>query len=140
MSGDGNQGVELPPYIIPSQEDVKLYKVHSPFHPQDNPRPVVTTGVGNADGDGRTKYVSYDTGLGFNSGTTTCTSCQQQVRTDVTYKAGTYAWLMCLLFICCGLFLCCCLIPFFMDRFKDAHHTCPICHRVLHVEKRKCCK
>lgn len=128
--------------------------------------------------DGKPKYVSYDTALGRNPGMTTCTSCQQQVMTNVTYKAGTYAWLMCLLFICCGwvpgwgrrslstasfmscvagepsgltdsfkcallccrLVLCCCLIPFFMNNFKDAYHTCPRCNRVLHVEKKKCCK
>uniref|UniRef100_A0A672GFE1 LITAF domain-containing protein n=1 Tax=Salarias fasciatus TaxID=181472 RepID=A0A672GFE1_SALFA len=100
-----------------------LYKVHSPFNPQDTNRPVInTTGIND---DGRSKYVSYDTGLGFNPGTTTCSSCQQQVRTNVEYKAGKYAWLFCLLFICLGPVLC--LIPFFMKR-------------VLHVEKRKCCK
>lgn len=40
----------------------------------------------------------------------------------------------------CRLVLCCCLIPFFMKSFKDAYHTCPRCNRVLHVEKKKCCK
>ncbi|KAM6965947.1 lITAF domain-containing protein, partial [Tautogolabrus adspersus] len=97
-------------------------------------------GSGLESGDGKRKYVSYDSALGDSPGMTSCTSCQQQVMTNVTYKAGTYAWLMCLLFICCGLVLCCCLIPFFMKRFKDAYHTCPRCNRVLHVEKRKCCK
>uniref|UniRef100_UPI0009B4CD5D lITAF domain-containing protein n=1 Tax=Monopterus albus TaxID=43700 RepID=UPI0009B4CD5D len=91
-------------------------------------------------GDGKRKFVAYDTQLGRSPGMTTCSSCQQQVMTNVTYKAGTYAWLMCLLFICCGLVLCCCLIPFFMKNFKDAYHTCPRCNRVLHVEKKKCCK
>lgn len=43
-------------------------------------------------------------------------------------------------FVCHRLVLCCCLIPFFMKRFKDCYHTCPRCNRVLHVEKRKCCK
>lgn len=52
--------------------------------------------------DGKRKYVSYDTALGRTTGMTTCTTCQQQVMTTVTYRAGTYAWLMCLLFICCG--------------------------------------
>ncbi|CAN9505209.1 unnamed protein product [Ophioblennius macclurei] len=136
MSND-TQG-EAPAYE-PSGGNVKAYKVHSPFSPADSQRPVINTGINSHD-DGRNKFVSYDTGLGFNSGTTTCPSCQQQVRTNVEYKAGKYAWLFCLLFICLGLVLCCCLIPFFMKRFKDAHHTCPICNRVLHVEKRKCCK
>ncbi|KAM6913297.1 lITAF domain-containing protein [Lycodopsis pacificus] len=97
-------------------------------------------GGGLEAGDGKRRFVSYDGGLGNNPGMTTCTSCQQQVMTNVTYKAGTYAWLMCLLFICCGLILCCCLIPFFMNKFKDAYHTCPRCNRVLHVEKKQCCK
>ncbi|XP_017272185.1 lipopolysaccharide-induced tumor necrosis factor-alpha factor homolog isoform X1 [Kryptolebias marmoratus] len=153
MSATGTK--EPPPYLIPveSQEsDVKVYHVHTPFQPpaaQDltasTNRPVYTSGGGGVGterlpGESKKNYVSYDVGLGRQSGMTTCSSCQQQVMTNVTYKAGTYAWLMCLLFICCGLFLCCCLIPFFLDSFKDAHHTCPRCNRVLHVEKKQCCK
>ncbi|XP_060882834.1 lipopolysaccharide-induced tumor necrosis factor-alpha factor homolog-like [Labrus mixtus] len=155
MSADGKK--QLPPYIIPegqgqSQGDgVTVYKVHSPFDFQNhgtnaaNAQPVFTSGGGGLGsgletGDGKRRFVSYDAALGDSPGMTSCTSCQQQVMTNVTYKAGTYAWLMCLLFICCGLVLCCCLIPFFMKRFKDAYHTCPRCNRVLHVEKRKCCK
>ncbi|KAM9780397.1 lITAF domain-containing protein [Neosynchiropus ocellatus] len=124
---------------------VKVYHLHSPFNPGDENGGNVQVftgggGLGAAQDDGKKKYVSYDTSLGHTPGMTTCTSCQQQVMTNVTYKAGTYAWLMCLLFICCGLVLCCCLIPLLMKRFKDAYHTCPRCNRVLHVEKRKCCK
>uniref|UniRef100_A0A3Q3GCL2 Si:ch211-157c3.4 n=2 Tax=Labrus bergylta TaxID=56723 RepID=A0A3Q3GCL2_9LABR len=129
---------------------VTVYKVHSPFDFQNdrpnagNVQQVFTSGGGGVgsgleSGDGKRRFVS-DSALGDSPGMTSCTSCQQQVMTNVTYKAGTYAWLMCLLFICCGLILCCCLIPFFMKRFKDAYHTCPRCNRVLHVEKRKCCK
>ncbi|KAM9843108.1 lITAF domain-containing protein [Aulostomus maculatus] len=142
---------DVPPYSMPSegqQSGVTVYNVHTPF--SHNPEgataslgaPVFTSGGGLGSGydDGKRKYVSYDSALGTTPGMTTCTSCQQQVMTNVTYKAGTYAWLMCLLFICLGLVLCCCLIPFFMKRFKDAYHTCPRCNRVLHVEKRKCCK
>ncbi|XP_040918581.1 cell death-inducing p53-target protein 1 [Toxotes jaculatrix] len=147
MSADGNK--EPPPYIIPVEgqgDGVKVYHVHTPFTPPTSQEPTVYTsgggGVGSGleSGDGRRKFVSYDTALGRTPGMTTCTSCQQQVMTNVTYKAGTYAWLMCLLFICCGLVLCCCLIPFFVKNFKDAYHTCPRCNRVLHVEKKKCCK
>ncbi|KAM9393167.1 lITAF domain-containing protein [Pholidichthys leucotaenia] len=132
-----------PPYIIPVQQksgqrdDVKVYHAHTPFTP-------TTPGNHQSNGAGldnnKPKFVSYDSALGTESAMTTCSSCQQQVMTNVTYKPGTYAWLMCLLFICCGLVLCCCLIPFFVNRFKDAYHTCPRCNRVLHVEKRKCCK
>ncbi|XP_074552497.1 lITAF domain-containing protein [Halichoeres trimaculatus] len=156
---------QLPPYIIPEGQsaggDVTVYQVHTPFNyhgsgtgggggiSSSNATPVFTgsgggigggIGSGLDSGDGKQRYVSYDSALGDSPGMTTCTSCQQQVMTNVTYKAGTYAWLMCLLFICCGLVLCCCLIPFFMKRFKDCYHTCPRCNRVLHVEKRKCCK
>uniref|UniRef100_UPI0037E7037C lITAF domain-containing protein n=1 Tax=Semicossyphus pulcher TaxID=241346 RepID=UPI0037E7037C len=154
MSADGK--TNPPPYILPvgGQGDgsgVQVYHVHSPFtHAEDtaaasNANQVYTSGGGNLgsgleSGDGKRRFVSYDSALGDSPGMTTCTSCQQQVMTNVTYKAGTYAWLMCLLFICCGLVLCCCLIPFFMKRFKDVYHTCPRCNRVLHVEKRKCCK
>lgn len=150
MTTDGQK--ELPPYILPETKagGVSVYKVHPPFgYSQEtsasNVTPVYTSGGGDFNpgldgGDGKRKFVSYDTQLGTSPGMTTCASCQQQVMTNVTYKAGTYAWLMCLLFICCGLVLCCCLIPLFMNKFKDAYHTCPRCERVLHVEKRKCCK
>ncbi|XP_035510323.1 cell death-inducing p53-target protein 1 isoform X2 [Morone saxatilis] len=157
MSADGKTP---PPYIIPDGgqgDGVKVYHLHSPFTPPSLQQsatsfaPVYTSGGGGGggggdlgsgldSGEGKRKFVSYDTALGSNPGMTTCASCQQQVMTNVTYKAGTYAWLMCLLFICCGLVLCCCLIPFFMKNFKDAYHTCPRCNRVLHVEKKKCCK
>ncbi|XP_024920592.1 lITAF domain-containing protein isoform X2 [Cynoglossus semilaevis] len=146
MSADGK--TELPPYILPEakSDGVKIYHLHTPFTPT-SPQTGVTasgaapvyTGGGGTD-DGKHKFVSYDSELGRNPGMTTCTTCQQQVLTNVTYKAGTYAWLMCLLFICCGLVLCCCLIPFFLKNFKDAYHTCPRCNRILHVDKKKCCK
>ncbi|XP_034447974.1 cell death-inducing p53-target protein 1 [Hippoglossus hippoglossus] len=147
-----------PPYLIPVEgqnDGVTVYHLHSPFTPPPSSQaagvatPVYTSGGGGAGGSlgagldggaGKSKFVSYDTDLGRNAGMTTCTSCQQQVMTNVTYKAGTYAWLMCLLFICCGLILCCCLIPFFLKNFKDAYHTCPRCNRVLHVDKKQCCK
>ncbi|XP_003964560.1 lITAF domain-containing protein [Takifugu rubripes] len=144
----GSDQPQLPPYVIPvdgQADDVKIYHLHTPFNPLDSIDEHQGQKGGNVNlslepTDGKRKYVSYDTALGRNPGTTTCTSCQQQVTTIVTYKAGTYAWLMCLLFICCGLVLCCCLIPFFMNNFKDAQHTCPRCNRVLHVEKKQCCK
>ncbi|XP_075937591.1 lITAF domain-containing protein [Anarhichas minor] len=145
MSADGKK--EPPPYLTPGQgpAGVVVYHTHTPFNPNsgqnETPTNMFTSGAGLENGDSKRKFVSYDGGLGNNPGMTTCTSCQQQVMTNVTYKAGTYAWLMCLLFICCGLFLCCCcLIPFFMNKFKDAYHTCPLCNRVLHVEKKQCCK
>ncbi|XP_054464128.1 lipopolysaccharide-induced tumor necrosis factor-alpha factor homolog-like [Anoplopoma fimbria] len=148
MSAEGKP----PSYIIPVQgqgpADVVVYHTHTPFNANSSTNeqnsthasPVFTSGGGMETGDSKNKFVSYNDSLGHSGGMTTCTSCQQQVMTNVTYKAGTYAWLMCLLFICCGLVLCCCLIPFFMKNFKDAYHTCPRCNRVLQVNKKKCCK
>ncbi|XP_037648248.1 lipopolysaccharide-induced tumor necrosis factor-alpha factor homolog [Sebastes umbrosus] len=137
------------PESIPAGDPaVKVYNTHHQFShtgaglDSSVGAQVFTSGGGldTAGGDGKSRFVSYDGSLGRNPGMTTCTSCQQQVMTNVTYKAGTYAWLMCLLFICCGLILCCCLIPFFLKNFKDAYHTCPRCNRVLHVDKKQCCK
>lgn len=83
---------------------LKMLRLPLLFSPPPPPS-VYTSGGGNLNAaldDGKRKFVSYDTALGRSPGMTTCTSCQQQVMTNVTYKAGMYAWLMCLLFICCG--------------------------------------
>ncbi|XP_007245617.2 lipopolysaccharide-induced tumor necrosis factor-alpha factor homolog-like [Astyanax mexicanus] len=135
-----------PPYIIPmegSGDNVKVYKVHTPFNPassEDLQMRTHSSGVQATSADNaKNKYVSYDSELGRSPGTTTCTSCREQVLTNVTYKVGAFAWLMCILFILCGLVIGCCLIPFFVKYFKDAYHTCPRCNRILHVEKKRCC-
>ncbi|XP_049600874.1 lITAF domain-containing protein [Syngnathus scovelli] len=142
-----------PPYTIPVEQvggdKVKVYHVHTPFNPVTTETvspniPVYTSGGGGLssgfDGDAKKTFRSYDTSLGYTSGMTTCPSCQQQVMTNVSYKPGTYAWLMALLFLCLGLCVCClCFLPLVLKKFKDAHHTCPRCNRLLHVEKRKCC-
>uniref|UniRef100_A0A671XAR4 LITAF domain-containing protein n=1 Tax=Sparus aurata TaxID=8175 RepID=A0A671XAR4_SPAAU len=83
-------------------------------------KPKLYTGGGGGSGgldstEGKRKYVSYETPLGSSPGMTTCTS-------------------LCVL--ACGCFL----IPLFVKHFKDAYHTCPRCNRILHVEKKKCCK
>ncbi|XP_061079192.1 lipopolysaccharide-induced tumor necrosis factor-alpha factor homolog-like [Conger conger] len=135
-----------PPYLIQTNPqpagDVKVYHLHTPFNPgestiKDQGYQVQTSNLNS--NEARPKYTSYDTELGRTPGMTTCTSCQTQVMSNVTYKVGTYAILMCILFILCGLILGCCLIPFFVKFFKDVYHTCPRCNRVLHVEKKKCC-
>ncbi|XP_030262859.1 uncharacterized protein LOC115575136 [Sparus aurata] len=134
------------PYVLPVDHLVQFILLHCLYScPPIILSPSVYTGGGGGSGgldstEGKRKYVSYETPLGSSPGMTTCTSCQQQVMTNVTYKAGTYAWLMCLLFICCGLACGCFLIPLFVKHFKDAYHTCPRCNRILHVEKKKCCK
>lgn len=38
------------------------------------------------------------------------------------------------------LLLGCCLIPFLLNFFKDAYHTCPRCQRVLHIHRKTCCE
>ncbi|XP_034046232.1 lipopolysaccharide-induced tumor necrosis factor-alpha factor homolog isoform X2 [Thalassophryne amazonica] len=131
VSGGGNAG-----------DNVAVYSVHTPFTSYESNQggPQVFTNGGGQTDTGKHKYVSYDSSLGDSPGMTTCTACQQQVMTNVTHKAGTYAWLMCLLFICCGLILCCCLIPLLMKKFKDAYHYCPRCNKLLYVNKKKCCK
>lgn len=160
-------GREPPPYIIPvggsgADDGVKVYNLHTPFTPpsstitrfatQQN-EPYVSATNENANSaqaaapvshgapaeQGINRFVSEEHHLGRTPSMTTCPSCQQQVLTDVTYKVGSYAWIMCFVFILCGLVLCCCLIPFFLKHFKDVHHSCPRCHRLLHVEKKKCC-
>ncbi|XP_066498224.1 lipopolysaccharide-induced tumor necrosis factor-alpha factor homolog-like [Hoplias malabaricus] len=136
-----------PPYVIPVDgkgDDVKVYKVHTPFNPTSSNdefqlRSQTAAAQSSAADSAKNKYVSYDNELGRSPGMTTCTSCREQVLTNVTYKVGAYAWLMCILFILCGLVLGCCLLPFFMKFFKDAYHTCPRCSRILHVEKKRCC-
>ncbi|XP_060757083.1 lipopolysaccharide-induced tumor necrosis factor-alpha factor homolog-like [Neoarius graeffei] len=137
-----------PPYAVPVDEqgdNVRVYKVHTPFDPTSaasaNPDHRVktqTTTVYTTSTD-RNRFVNYESELGRSPGMVTCPSCQEQVLTQVTYKVGTYAWLMCILFILCGFIIGCCLLPFFLKFFKDVQHSCPKCHRVLHVEKKKCC-
>ncbi|XP_024127485.1 cell death-inducing p53-target protein 1 homolog [Oryzias melastigma] len=146
-----------PPSYLEQGTGVKVYHLHTPFNPHvpqepqqapqqaavEKPRftaPEQMQGSHLEAETGKKNYVKYDVGLGRSPGMTNCSTCHKDVETVVTYKAGTYAWLMCLLFICCGLVLCCCLIPFFMNSFKDAHHSCPYCHKVLHIEKKKCCE
>lgn len=130
-------------------DGVKVYHVHTPFTPgastirpyeQSAQAQNVSASQAPAPTDeGVKRFVSEDRQLGRNPGMTTCPTCQQSVLTEVTYKVGTYAWIMCFVFILCGLVLCCCLIPFFLKHFKDAYHACPRCHRVLYVDKKKCC-
>lgn len=50
----------------------------------------------------RPKFVSYETQLNRFPALTTCPSCQTQVTTHVTYRVGTFAWLVCLVFVFCG--------------------------------------
>uniref|UniRef100_A0A3B5A518 Lipopolysaccharide-induced TNF factor n=1 Tax=Stegastes partitus TaxID=144197 RepID=A0A3B5A518_9TELE len=65
-----------------------------------------------------------------------CPSCHQSVLSKVDYSSGTLTYLWCGGLFLCGCVLGCCLIPFCVDRLKDATHICPTCKRVLGVYKR----
>lgn len=47
-------------------------------------------------------FVSHETKPFYSPALTTCASCQTQVTSEVTFKVGTYTWLMCLVFVLCG--------------------------------------
>uniref|UniRef100_A0A8D2ZCY7 LITAF domain-containing protein n=1 Tax=Scophthalmus maximus TaxID=52904 RepID=A0A8D2ZCY7_SCOMX len=125
-----------------SGQDVRIYHVHSPFSPLPSP-PSFSFSPGDVSAPPPStpgpKFVSFETKLYRSPALTTCLTCRTQVTTEVTYKVGTHAWLMCLVFVLCGLVLGCCLIPFFVKHFRDAYHTCPRCRRVLHIHRKTCC-
>uniref|UniRef100_A0A671SEA9 LITAF domain-containing protein n=1 Tax=Sinocyclocheilus anshuiensis TaxID=1608454 RepID=A0A671SEA9_9TELE len=67
---------------------------------------------------------------------TQCPFCRQYITTDVTTKAGSAAYIVCLISI---LFCCiagCCVIPFCMDRCKDVVHKCPKCRSHIKTCKK----
>ncbi|XP_045904216.1 cell death-inducing p53-target protein 1-like isoform X1 [Micropterus dolomieu] len=145
-----------PPFFLPdgsqSGQDVRIYQIHSPFSPPPPPSFSFSPGVGCSTqthtslsvsalplSTPRPKFVAYERELYRSPALTTCPSCQTRVTTQVTYKVGFQAWLMCFVFVLCGLVLGCCLIPLFVNYFKDAYHTCPRCQRVLHIHRKTCC-
>ncbi|XP_023262766.1 lipopolysaccharide-induced tumor necrosis factor-alpha factor [Seriola lalandi dorsalis] len=65
-----------------------------------------------------------------------CPKCNQTVLTKVDYSAGLLTYLFCGGLFFCGFVLGCCLIPFCVDRLRDAKHTCPTCKAVLGLYKR----
>ncbi|KAG1967794.1 cell death-inducing p53-target protein 1 [Pimephales promelas] len=148
MSADGTG--DPPPYAIPIEgaggSNVKVYHVHTPFTPQSSTirdlgiQEKASTSVQSQSTEAKNKFVGYDSyELGRTPGMATCTHCQQQVLTEISYKRGVFAWASFVLFILCGLILFCCLIPLFAKHFKDVYHTCPKCSKILHIEKKRCC-
>ncbi|KAK9534665.1 hypothetical protein VZT92_007095 [Zoarces viviparus] len=114
-----------------SRGDLPVYHVYSvPEH--------------HSRGDGKS-VVSCEEKLGRTRGMTTCTSCQQHVMTDITYKVGRFAKQMCVFFAILGLLACVVpmlllLIPLYVKDFIDVHHTCPLCYGELHIDKKRCCQ
>ncbi|XP_056135995.1 thioredoxin domain-containing protein 11 isoform X2 [Lampris incognitus] len=74
--------------------------------------------------------------FGDNPVQVSCPSCHQTVVSKVEYSSGWLTYLFCAGLFFCGFALGCCLIPFCVDRLKDAKHTCPVCKTVLGVYKR----
>ncbi|CAB1353169.1 unnamed protein product [Coregonus sp. 'balchen'] len=138
-----------PPYFLPVEsEQGDNVKIYSPFNhgppptPKDGCNSISHTPLpipGGASAPRQWLVQHYESKLRDSPGLIRCPSCQSQVMSDVTHHAGTFSWTMCLVFILCGLFLGCCLIPFFLRNFKDAYHTCPRCHMVLHIHRKSCC-
>ncbi|XP_029949736.1 lipopolysaccharide-induced tumor necrosis factor-alpha factor homolog [Salarias fasciatus] len=66
----------------------------------------------------------------------TCPKCRQAVLTQVDYTSGLLTYLSCGGLLLCGCVFGCCLIPFCVDRLRDARHSCPSCRAVLGTYKR----
>ncbi|XP_067285647.1 UBA-like domain-containing protein 1 [Pseudorasbora parva] len=60
-----------------------------------------------------------------------CPSCHKTVTTEIGYKVGSNAFLFCCLLSVVGCLAGCCLVPFFVNRFKDVIHICPSCHKKI---------
>uniref|UniRef100_A0A8C6V6L4 LITAF domain-containing protein n=1 Tax=Neogobius melanostomus TaxID=47308 RepID=A0A8C6V6L4_9GOBI len=127
-----DQRICVTPHSLPSPPAFSFSPAASAHSPLPAPVPLVTPA--------KPKFVSYETVLYRKPGLSTCPSCQLQVTTQVTYRAGTLAWAVCFTMVLFGLVLGCCLIPLLVDYFKDAYHTCPRCRRLLYVHKKGCCK
>uniref|UniRef100_A0A3Q3EZX7 LITAF domain-containing protein n=1 Tax=Labrus bergylta TaxID=56723 RepID=A0A3Q3EZX7_9LABR len=74
--------------------------------------------------------------LGDNPVQVFCPKCNQTVLTKVDYSSGLLTYLFCGGLFLCGFVLGCCLIPFCVDRLKNAKHSCPTCKNELGVYKR----
>ncbi|KAI1896189.1 hypothetical protein AGOR_G00092250 [Albula goreensis] len=66
----------------------------------------------------------------------TCPNCHQMVVTKLEFSSGLLTYLFCGGLLFCGCVLGCCLIPFCVNRLRDATHSCPSCKTVLGTYKR----
>lgn len=65
-----------------------------------------------------------------------CLHCNKEVTTEIEYQSGGLTWILCCLLAAAGGFLGCCVLPFFINRFKDVLHSCPKCKESLVVYYR----
>ncbi|XP_062865679.1 LITAF domain-containing protein-like, partial [Trichomycterus rosablanca] len=66
----------------------------------------------------------------------TCPNCGRTGVTKVEFKSGLLTYLFCTGMFFCGFVLGCCLIPFCINRLRDAKHSCSTCRAPLGVYKR----
>jgi lipopolysaccharide-induced tumor necrosis factor-alpha factor len=60
-----------------------------------------------------------------------CPMCQFETVTTVQYRPGLCTWVASGTICVLGGFLGCCLIPFCVNSFKDARHSCSRCNSAL---------
>lgn len=56
-----------------------------------------------------------------------CSSCGTQVLTCTEYRVSGANWALAGLLCAFGCHLGCCLLPFFLNSYKDVIHVCPLC-------------
>ncbi|XP_033821011.1 lipopolysaccharide-induced tumor necrosis factor-alpha factor [Periophthalmus magnuspinnatus] len=64
-----------------------------------------------------------------------CPHCGRTGTTLVSHVPSATAWCSCALLAFMGLICGFCLIPLLVRSCQDTHHSCPHCHRVVHVYK-----
>ncbi|KAB5555490.1 hypothetical protein PHYPO_G00034830 [Pangasianodon hypophthalmus] len=74
--------------------------------------------------------------LSFSPATVQCPTCHQQITTEIQHKVGKTSFLLCYLSILLGCVGGCCLLPFFLNYFKDTCHLCPSCHTEIQIVPR----
>ncbi|XP_049320845.1 uncharacterized protein LOC125781279 [Astyanax mexicanus] len=74
--------------------------------------------------------------LAYAAGKVRCPSCQQNITTEIQYKVGKSSYFLCLIAIFMGCVAGCCLLPFFLNYFKEVCHVCPSCHTEIRKVRR----
>ncbi|XP_034544298.1 lipopolysaccharide-induced tumor necrosis factor-alpha factor homolog [Notolabrus celidotus] len=64
-----------------------------------------------------------------------CPHCQNSVVTDLEHKIGFNNWISCFVLGASVMCLPFCWIPFCVKSCKDVEHSCPRCHKVIHIHK-----